>query len=186
MLEGVGVSAYLGAAAAISEAAYLTAAGSILTVEARHNAYIRNNIDPKHPQSPFPAPFDIPLDPNQVYTLASAFIKSCPDGNYPLPFTAFPALALQNTTPVRQNSMVTLKPTGVKLTGKLYCAWPNVAGTVYSAVTIKSGNAHCRVPHAVAGQAYAVLTTSSDSLSDDNTVAGPAIVAVQAVSSFDL
>ena len=92
VLEGVGVSAYLGAAASIMDKDYLTAAGAILTVEARHTAYIRSELK----ESPFPNPFDTPLDFNEVYSLAAPFITG---GTSPvtLPFMPFPALTLECT-----------------------------------------------------------------------------------------
>lgn len=90
VLEGVGVSAYLGAAADIMSAAYLTAAGSILTVESRHSSYIRASLK----ESPFPSPFDVPLTFDEVYTLAAPFIVpgSCPSSNPTLPVKVSPII----------------------------------------------------------------------------------------------
>lgn len=93
VLEGVGVSAYLGAAAAIADPDYLTAAGSILAVEARHASYVRNAL--KEP--PFPNPFDTPLDFNQVFSLAAQFITGFAPGTV-LPFKAFPPLTAVDST----------------------------------------------------------------------------------------
>lgn len=119
ILEGVGVSAYLGAAASIASDAYLTAAGSILTVEARHSSFIKNQLD----LVPFPQAFDVPLDFDQVYSLASLFIKSCPESNPALPVKAFPAL----TAEADGDNMVKLTPADDSVfaghQGDLYAIW---------------------------------------------------------------
>ena len=68
--EDTGVSAYNGAAPMIKSKEVLTAAGSIVQVEARHAAAIRlqNGADPA------PAAFDPPLDEAQVLKAVEPFI----------------------------------------------------------------------------------------------------------------
>ncbi len=85
---------------------YLTAAGSILTVEARHSSYLRAQLG----EDPFAQPFDTPLDFDEVYSLASQFIESCPKTNPALPVKAFPAVSLDPSTsmPIRAGDTVTL------------------------------------------------------------------------------
>ncbi|KAF7194451.1 Protein rds1 [Pseudocercospora fuligena] len=175
VLEGVGVSAYLGAAQFIMNKDYLTAAGSILTVESRHSAYLRENQSPA--QSPFPAPFDIPLDFNQVYSLAAQFIKSCPSSNPPLPVMAFPAITVSPAGVAKPGDklhftvaksvdakaayfITSMGPVSAQLSG---------SGTKYT-VVVPSG--------AQPGQEYVILTKDSNKPTDDNTVAGPAVVQV--------
>jgi hypothetical protein len=86
--------------------AYLTAAGSILTVEARHSSYIRAGVK----QVPFAQPFDAPLTYNEVFSLASGFITSCPESNPALPVKAFPALAAKaSDSAIKTGSTVTLQ-----------------------------------------------------------------------------
>lgn len=177
ILEGVGVSAYLGAAAAITNPDYLTAAGSILTVESRHSAYIRDT----NGQSPFPAPYDIPLDFDQVYSLAALFIKSCPSSNPTLPVKAFPALTATPQGKSNPGGMVKLVPADKKVLagGALYAAFIGYpAGNQYGAYNKETMTV--TIPEGFAGQTYVVLTTSKDSVTDDNTVAGPAVFEIVA------
>lgn len=70
VLEGVGVSAYDGAGQFIQNGDLLTAAGSIVAVEARHAAYL--NV--VNGESPFPAAFETPLTPDEVLEAAGPFI----------------------------------------------------------------------------------------------------------------
>lgn len=133
ILEGVGVSAYLGAAADIMSAAYLTAAGSILTVESRHSAYIRASLD----ESPFPSPFDVPLTLDEVYTLAAPFIVSCPSTNPTLPVKAFPMLTSSPTNGnITAGSTITLLTPGSVVTAadgssQIYGAFITVTGPIF-------------------------------------------------------
>ena len=72
-LEAVGVSAYLGAAHLLTDPTILEAAGSILTLEARHQSILNTfNGGSFAGQS-----FDIPLAPEQVLALAGGFLKGC-------------------------------------------------------------------------------------------------------------
>ncbi|KAG9694520.1 Ferritin/ribonucleotide reductase, partial [Aureobasidium melanogenum] len=186
VVEGLGVSAYLGAAALITNKAYLTAAGSILTVEARHDAFIRNKLD----MSPFPQPFDVPLDFDQVYSLAATLIKSCPASNPTLPVKAFPTLSVaKNTTmPVMQGEWITFElAADMKVPeGPLFVAFPLATGTMFSAAIVSDMMITVRVPVAFdgpAGESFAILTTNATAVTDDNTVAGPAVIEIMPLSS---
>ena len=68
--EDTGVSAYNGAAPMIKSKEVLTAAGSIVQVEARHAAAIRL----QRGEEPAPAAFDPPLDEKQVLKAVEPFI----------------------------------------------------------------------------------------------------------------
>lgn len=177
--SGVGVSAYLGAAADILSPDYLTAAGSILTVEARHSAYIRSALQ----KVPFPAPFDAPLDLNEVYTLASPFIISCPPENPELPVKAFPSLTLGTAGNITVGSNITLNTPGYVLKPKnpsasLHAAFISITGPILVDVTPVNGGFSVQVPAGVTGQSYVVLANCGEVVTDDTVAAGPAIIEV--------
>jgi hypothetical protein len=158
---------------------YLTAAGSILTIEARHSSYIRAALS----QSPFPQSFDVPLDFDEVYTLAAPFITGCPSSNPPLPVKAFPSLTLGTMGTVSTGSTITLLTKGYELKPKdgsaqLYGAFITVTGPIFVPATPVDGGYSVVIPAGVAGQSYVVLTPCNDKVTDDTVVAGPAIVEV--------
>ena len=71
-LENVGVAAYDGAGQFIQSPELLTAAGTIVAVEARHAAYLNVVIG----ENPFPAAFETPMTPDEVLEAAGPFIIS--------------------------------------------------------------------------------------------------------------
>lgn len=169
----------LGAAAFISDPQYLTVAGSILTVEARHSSYLRAS----QKQSPFPQPFENPLDFDEVYTLAAAFIVSCPPSNAPLPVKAFPSLALGTTGTIKSGDTITLLTPGYTLaaadgSAPIYAAFLTVTGPIFVPATAVTGGFSLVVPQGINGQSYVVLTGCNEAVNDDTIAAGPAIVEI--------
>ena len=71
-LENTGVSAYDGAAQFLTDPELLTAAGSIVAVEARHASYLNLLTG----ELPFPAAFETPLTMDEVLAIAGQFIVS--------------------------------------------------------------------------------------------------------------
>lgn len=176
VLEGVGVSAYLGAAKFIMSKDYLTTAGSILTVESRHSAYLRRNQNPA--LSPFPSPFDIPLDFDEVYTLAAQFIASCPSSNTNLPMLkAFPAITVMPAGIAKPGDKLTLKT--AKTVDAKAAYFITATGAVQAPLSGSGCDYTVTIPDGVQkGQEYLVLTSAAAKPSDDNIVAGPAVVEI--------
>lgn len=169
ILEGVGVSAYLGAAPLIQNKEYLTVAGAIVTTEARHQAWISSAANKVQPWS---GPYDTPLDFDQVYSLAAPFIVKCPPSNPKLPVKAFPTLT---ATPANAASGTTVTYSFKWQKGKTYYA------AFYHGldVIVVKLNEHyqAQVPQGLQGTYYTIITTASKAsqITDDNTVAGPLI-----------
>ena len=152
VIENVGVSAYLGAAASITEPAYVTVAGSILTTEARHQGWLSSSVD----QGPgWSGPEDTPLDFGEVYSIATQFITGCPSSNPTLPFKAFPTLAIASDGTITTSASTS--GTYVQL----------IAGLDSNTFPVVNGKvANLPQPQ---GISYAVLTTQSNNtlVSDD-------------------
>ncbi|KNZ57742.1 hypothetical protein VP01_2084g3 [Puccinia sorghi] len=142
-----------------------TAAATILTVEARHNAYIRL----VNGESPFPGAFDTPVDPRAIVTLATPFFTGCPNGSAP-GFQGFPALNV--TGKLTAGSSITVA--SANMTGATTCAFLSGLNTTFSPLA----DGKCEVPSdgKVGGGQIYVLLTSAQNVTDFSTIAGPAIV----------
>ncbi|OAA43531.1 Ferritin/ribonucleotide reductase-like protein [Beauveria brongniartii RCEF 3172] len=199
VLENIGLSAYLGAAPLLSDKAILGTAGSILTIEARHQSSIR--VFSK--QVAVPQAFDAPLSPRAVFSLAAPFIKSCPEGSN-LKIDPFPKLAMMdgpggaaegaapggNSTGAASSSSeggssMTLsvgsefrvQAEGGSESTATGCGFTSGSKTFFS--EFKEGK--CNVPENVAGITYVTLTKETPldgKLVDDNIVAGPMAVTI--------
>jgi len=176
VVENVGVSAYLGAASLISDPRILEAAGSILTIEARHQTVL--NIMSGSGTS-IPQAFDIALSPSEVLAIAGGFISGCDTG-----VPANPALTITNTGTPTAGTLLTFSSDALPSdTSDLNCQMI-VGGAVNSISLPLSG---CIVPATVNGPVAIWITNSTQPLlnnvidrSTAQTVAGPAMAFIDA------
>ncbi|KAL8710162.1 MAG: hypothetical protein Q9220_005245 [cf. Caloplaca sp. 1 TL-2023] len=190
MITSVGIGAYLGGASLLTDDPdLLTAASSILTVESRHDAYLRAGVG----ASPYPTAFDTALTALFAYNLAQMFIVSCPQQ---LPIVLLPKLTL--VSPMPKSDLQPPTPAGTVLTfnfdpatffvkvdpnAQLYIGMVNMVTNVtfVEATSCGTGCVTAPVPEGAAGAAFAVLSTFSGGLnlnqiSEFGALAGPAEV----------
>ncbi|KKA29592.1 hypothetical protein TD95_003464 [Thielaviopsis punctulata] len=178
VLENIGVSAYLGAASLVSASNILTAAGSILTIEARHQTFIRTAAQ----LLAIPQPFDAPLTPKMVFTLAAPFISSCPSGSS-LSITPFASMSVTSPaagTPAPAGTTIVI--TAGSMTGATHCAFISggvPGGSVFA--VFDAGATSCVVPENLAGVTYVALVSEAPVtgiVTEEIVVAGPSFILV--------
>ncbi|KAG6852632.1 hypothetical protein C0991_010329, partial [Blastosporella zonata] len=119
---------------------------------------------------------------NQVYTLASAFIvaSSCPASNAMIPATAFPSLHIPSC---KAGAVVQLTFDAPSAGDKpLYAAFIAGTGTVFVEL---SKEKEVEVPRELEGLVFVVVTNDGESVKDETTVAGPAVVGFAFESAVD-
>lgn len=175
VLEGVGTSAYLGGAGLITSKDYLGVAGSILVTESLHTSLQRFNLG----QIAAANPYGTALGLNQVYTMAAAFIKSCPSTNPALPLKAFPSLTATQGAPTSQGIPFTFTAAG-SLPSDYYVVFVSGLNTTTVEHTMQGDMISAIIPDTISGQSYAFITNQAvnSAIMDDMILFGPTVVEV--------
>ncbi|KAI9840150.1 MAG: hypothetical protein M1838_004195 [Thelocarpon superellum] len=196
---GIGALNSLTAQLATSDPAFVGSLASVITVEARHDAFFRITQD----ELPNPCPFDTQISGGWALNLANQFIVpgSCPD--FP-DFTILPPMTTSqingaspdqvhistadavsvNSPSARPQTIEFTFPTSVNTGGQLFVGWINQADVpVFTDAQLTSaGTVTTSVPPQLEGLAFAALVNNKNAQNVDdltsNTLAGPAIVPV--------
>jgi len=153
VVENVGVGAYSGAASLLVDKNILSAAATILTIEARHQSIL--NV--LNGGSAIPQAFDVTLSPPQVLALAGGFISGCDLG-----VPANPALSVTNTGAVQVGTKLTFASAGIDNARKanqndLSCQM--LVGGAANSISLPFDN--CVVPAGIDGPVYLYITNST-------------------------
>lgn len=175
ILEGVGTSAYLGGAGLITSKEYLGVAGAILVTESIHTSLHRFNLGEIAPANPYGTALGL----NDVFTMAAAFITSCPASNPVLPLKAFPALTAVQGEPTSQGIPFTFSVMGT-LPATFFVTFVSGLTIVSVTPTMSGSDITAVIPDTISGQSYAFITSSMTNMSvtDEMVLFGPTVVEV--------
>lgn len=118
-----------------------------------------------------------PLDVNQVYTIASGVITSCPESNaalLPPTIAAFPALTFPKDTRPGSKVHFEIAHPKEKTEGQYFAAFISGLDTIF--VPLDGNKDSVTIPKELYGVVFAVITTDGTKVDDSVTVAGPAFL----------
>ena len=119
--------------------------------------------------TPVPQPFDVAIGARQIFTLASQFIVSCPQGSN-LNIQPFPSLVITNAQSVKAGSILKLahqtESTG---DGVTFCSFSTGSMPTQFVRVVGAG---CMVPDGLTGEVFVTLTKSEKSTADVDVIAG--------------
>lgn len=176
VLEGVGVSAYSGSANLLTDKSILTAAAAILVAEGLHQGIQRQGLQ----QAPAAnTGGGTPASPAAIFTLASAFIESCPPTNLELPFNAFPTLTTVQKEAIAPNATAMFSVGGA-VAEPFFITFVSGIDTISAPGANAGGMLTAQIPAKMSGQTYAFVTkeAATGAILDNQVLFGPAILEV--------
>ncbi|KAK2464701.1 hypothetical protein APHAL10511_003277 [Amanita phalloides] len=176
-LEATAASSYCGFQAFLKRKEYSTIAVTILATEARHDAWLDSAVRKFNPWS---TAFETPLTRKHAYSIFSKYISSCPT-SYPIQLEAFPALSFASAPVPGQRVQIQVDEAHIEggnqsLASHRWVAFLNGEGIRYAAVHAVNKSFEVTVPNDIAGTVYALLTSSDRKMTDEVTIAGPALL----------
>ncbi|KAH9851413.1 ferritin-like domain-containing protein [Lenzites betulinus] len=180
LFDNMGDSADNGAIQLVNDKDVLT---DVLT---RHAPWVSSAVVK---QQGFNGTFDVPLTPSGAFSIASLFMKSCPESNPPLPVKTFPALTLSEAAPAHGAPVTaTFTPaagadtwasqlyapdlgraTATFTPAPKYVAWLNGRGVQYSDL---GADGKTVVPAGLEGPVFPAVVSRKSMPTDDNMLSG--------------
>ncbi|KAG6852414.1 hypothetical protein C0991_012254 [Blastosporella zonata] len=168
VIEDIGTSAYVGSIGNLTNSTLQIWAASILSSNARAASYAAF----VNGQSPVSGPFDPPLTPQEVTTLTSPYIVSCPP-NSTNPFHPGQNLAIVQESNNQAHFVFSNAST---VPGQqLFAVYHQGLGKTI--VPLDSNNVAV-IPANTSGITFAEITNSSTEADDENIVAGPSYLII--------